>query len=168
MQDKKQIGKKIWELFSKNYTYSQIAKELGVSKSVVSNVINYSLPAKDWIQEDIKKLKTKCEDDKQYIRKTYKNKLKECEKNWEEEVNELEEEHKIELKEIGLGLSIVNGAITGMISIVILFIVYNFNIPMPSLKFTFLATILGIGTILGLISFFITKFIFNKVLEETQ
>ena len=150
MHDKREIGKKIWELFSKNYTYGEIAKELGISKSVVSNVINYSLPSKDWAQEDIKKIK------------------EECEKSWEEEVNELEEEHKIELKEIGLGLSMVSGATTGMISIVILFIVYYFNIPMPSSKFTLLATILGIGTILGLISFFITKFIFNKVLEETQ
>ena len=40
MDEKKEIGKKIWELFSENYSYSQIAKELGISKSVVSNIIN--------------------------------------------------------------------------------------------------------------------------------
>lgn len=59
MLDKKEIGRKIWELFSKNYSYSDIAKELGISKSVVSNVINYTLPARNWIQEDLKELKQK-------------------------------------------------------------------------------------------------------------
>ena len=57
MDEKKQIGQKIWELFSKNYSYSKIAKELGVSKSVVSNVINYTLPSQSWCNENIKGLK---------------------------------------------------------------------------------------------------------------
>ncbi len=57
MQDKKELGKKIWDLFSKNYTYSQIAKELNISKSVVSNVINYTLPPYKWCNENIKKIK---------------------------------------------------------------------------------------------------------------
>jgi len=56
MQDKKQIGKKIWELFIKNYSYGKIAKELGVSKSLVSNIINYSLPATTWISENVKQI----------------------------------------------------------------------------------------------------------------
>jgi len=57
MDNKKQTGKKIWKLFLKNYSYGEIAKELGVNKSVVSNVINYSLPGKEWCDEDIKELK---------------------------------------------------------------------------------------------------------------
>jgi len=169
MDKKKQIGKKIWELFIKNNSYSQIAKQVGVNKSVVSNVINYSLPAKEWIQEDVKRLKTKCKDDKEYIRKTYKNKLKECEENWEEEINKLEEEHETEKKDILLDFSILSGYITGIISTVILLIVYNFNIPIPSpssnLPF-FLITIFGIGATLGLISFFIIKFISIKISKE--
>ena len=59
MDEKKEIGRKIWDLFSKGYSYGQIAKELNVSKSVVSNVINYTLPTKDWCNENIKELKEK-------------------------------------------------------------------------------------------------------------
>ena len=59
MDEKKQISLKIWDLFLKKYSYSQIAKELGISKSVVSNVINYCQPPNEnVIQEDIKKLLT--------------------------------------------------------------------------------------------------------------
>ena len=57
MDDKREVGKKIWELFSKNYTYGEIAKELGVSKSVVSNVINYCSPPPEQTEQNIKKLK---------------------------------------------------------------------------------------------------------------
>jgi len=96
MNDKREIGKKIWELFSKNYTYGQIAKELGVSKSVVSNVINYSLPSKDWTQKNIKKIK------------------EECEKNCEEEVNELEEELQKEVLETKIS-SIITSVFTTII-----------------------------------------------------
>jgi len=165
MDDKKEIGKKIWELFSKNYTYSQIAKKLNISKSVVSNVINYSLPAKDWIQEDIKKLKTKCEDDKQYIRTIYKNKLKKCEKDWEDEVNELVDECEEEKKELVTEFSVMTGAFVMFFSIILIFILHNFDF-LPDKKFIFLGVTLAIGSILGLISFFISKFINNKTLEN--
>ena len=84
MLDKKEIGKKIWELFSKNYTYGQIAKELKISKSVVSNVINYTLPTHTWVDEDIKKLKQKYEQEIQKLKKELKEK--------EEEYKDLEYE----------------------------------------------------------------------------
>ena len=57
MDEKKKIGQKIWDLFSENYSYGEIAKELGISKSVVSNVINYSLPSNTWCNENIQELK---------------------------------------------------------------------------------------------------------------
>ena len=57
MDEKKEIGRKIWDLFLKNYSYSKIAKELGVSKSVVSNVINYTLPSATWCNENLQNLK---------------------------------------------------------------------------------------------------------------
>jgi len=167
MQDKKQIGKKIWELFSKNYTYSQIAKELGVSKSVVSNIINYSLPSKDWIQEDIKKIKEECENDKQYIRTIYKNELKECEKNWENEVNELVDECKKERKELVIGFSAMTGNFVMFFSIILIFILHYFDF-LPDKKFLFLSVTFTIGIILGLISFFISKFINNKIIKDYE
>ena len=86
MRNKKEIGKKIWELFSKNYSYSDIAKELKISKSVVSNVINYSLPAHTWIWEDLKELKQKHEQELQE-KETQINKLKKQLKEKEEEYN---------------------------------------------------------------------------------
>jgi len=147
MQDKKQIGKKIWELFSKNYTYSQIAKELGISKSVVSNVINYSLPSEEWIQEDIKKIK------------------EECKKNWKNEVNKLINECKEEKKELVTGFSVMTGAFVMFFSIILIFILHNFDF-LPDKKFIFLGVTFGIGIVLGLISFFISKFINNKILEN--
>jgi len=51
--NKKEIGKKIWELFFQSKSYGEIAKELGISKSVVSNIINYSLPANNWVEDNI-------------------------------------------------------------------------------------------------------------------
>ena len=143
MQDKKQIGKKIWELFSKNYSYGEIAKELGISKSVVSNVINYSLPSEDWIQEDIKKIK------------------EECKKNWKNEVNEC----KKEKKELVTGFSVMTGAFVMFFSIILILILHNFDF-LPDEKIIFLGVTFGIGIVLGLISFFISKFINNKILEN--
>jgi len=61
MDEKREIGKKIWELFLKNYSYGEIAKRLGVSKSLVSNIINYSLPSTTWTWENVKKVKEKYE-----------------------------------------------------------------------------------------------------------
>jgi len=80
MDEKKQIGLKIWELFLKNYTYKEIGKELGISKSVVSNVINYCLPPNsETIQKDIKSFKKEMEEE---LIKCKKN----CEKKIEEEL----------------------------------------------------------------------------------
>ena len=79
MRNKKEIGRKIWELFLKNYTYSQIANILKINKSVVSNVINYTLPAHTWINEDIKKLKQKHEQEVQKLKKELKEKEEEYE-----------------------------------------------------------------------------------------
>ena len=69
MQDKKQIGQKIWDLFLKNYSYSKIAKELGVTKSVVSNVINYTLPSATWCNENVKELKEKHQKEIELLKK---------------------------------------------------------------------------------------------------
>jgi len=83
MDEKKEIGKKIWDLFLKNYSYREIANKLGVSKSLVSNVINYTLPTHNWIDEDIRKLKQKYEQETQKLKKELKEK--------EEEYKELNE-----------------------------------------------------------------------------
>jgi len=53
LENKKEIGRNIWELFFQNKSYGEIAKELGISKSVVSNIINYSLPASNWVKDNI-------------------------------------------------------------------------------------------------------------------
>jgi len=92
MLDKKEIGRKIWELFSKNHTYSQIAQELNISKSVVSNVINYSLPAHTWIWEDLKELKQKHEQELQE-KETQIKKLKKQLKEKKEEYEDLQDEN---------------------------------------------------------------------------
>ena len=85
MDEKKKIGQKIWDLFSKNYTYSQIAKELNISKSVVSNVINYTLPSATWCNENIKELKKRYINEKEKelleLKEYYNNFLKENRKN---------------------------------------------------------------------------------------
>jgi len=53
LENKKEIGRNIWELFFQNKSYAEIAKELGINKSVVSNIINYSLPASNWVKDNI-------------------------------------------------------------------------------------------------------------------
>ena len=80
MNKKKKIGQRIWELFLKNYSYSQIAKILNIHKSVISNVINYSLPPGDWCNENIPKLKDELIEKKRRI------------KNLKEEKEDLEEQ----------------------------------------------------------------------------
>ena len=78
MDEKREIGKKIWELFIKNYSYGKIAKELGVSKSLVSNIINYSLPATTWISENVKQIKQKHEQELQEKNEQIKKLKDEC------------------------------------------------------------------------------------------
>jgi len=98
MDEKKQIGKKIWELFSKNYTYSDIANILKINKSVVSNVINYSLPAHTWIWEDLKELRHKHEQDLKELKQKLKEKDNEIGK-LKQELREKEDEIEIEREE---------------------------------------------------------------------
>ena len=77
MQDKKQIGQKIWDLFLKNYSYSQIAKELRITKSVVSNIINYTLPPRDWCDKNLQNLKKQHKKEIELLKKKYEKKEKE-------------------------------------------------------------------------------------------
>ncbi len=115
MDEKKKIGQKIWEFFLKNYSYSQIAKELGISKSVVSNIINYSLPSSDWCNENIKELKK--END------TVKEKLTNLEKKCKEKTESLKEEkRKLKLKSI---LLILTGLIEFIIILFLIFIYFK-------------------------------------------
>ena len=159
MQDKKQIGRKIWELFSKNYTYSQIAKELGISKSVVSNVINYSLPANSWCDKNIKELKEKCEQDKAKLKINCQNKLKKC-----------KEKSEKQKKELALKFSLLNGNILTLVSMLLIYIFNTYHIiPLPTTKASlikYLVTIFAISATLGVITFFISKFLNNKLIEE--
>jgi len=163
MQNKKEIGKKIWKLFSKNYTYSQIAKELGVSKSVVSNVINYSLPADEWCSQNIKELKEKCEQDKAKLKINYQNELK-----------KYKEKYKKEKKEMGLGFSIMNGSFITLISMFLIFVINTYNIHIPMFtstitsKLKYVGTISAISAILGIIIFLISLFINNKIIKEYE
>jgi len=140
MNDKREIGKKIWELFSKNYSYGEIAKELGVSKSVVSNVINYSLPSKDWAQKDIKKIK------------------EECEKNCEEEVNELEEELQKEILETKISSIITSVFTTIIIFGITIKLFQNFN--------NFNMTIKMSIAIISLIIIFIISFFSANLMKK--
>ena len=111
MDEKKKIGQKIWELFLKNYSYGEIAKELGISKSVVSNIINYSLPSSDWCNENIKELKK--END------TIKEKLT----NYKENTEILKKEKsKLKLKSI---LLILTGLIEFVIILFLIFIYFK-------------------------------------------
>jgi len=175
MNEKKQIGLKIWKLFLKKYSYGEIAKELGISKSVVSNVINYCQPPNENnIQEDIKRLKQEqeqelikcketCEKEinnyKQEINqlKNKNNKLKEEIKELEENLEELEEEFEFnELK-----TNIISSTISFMITFLIIFITMKFysNLLFQQ-NFVKLAIFLLIISILVLIiSFFATNLI---------
>ena len=111
MDKKKKIGQKIWEFFLKNYTYREIAKELEISKSVVSNIINYSLPSSDWCNENIKELKK--END------TIKEKLT----NYKENTEILKKEkRKLKLKFI---LLILTGLIEFVIILFLIFIYFK-------------------------------------------
>ena len=148
MDDKREIGKKIWELFSKNYTYSEIAKELGVSKSVVSNVINYCSPPKEQTEQNIKELK-----------ETYQRVVEQIElKN-----------RKIQQKlliEFSLTTSIL--VFFSVLFIFLLTLKFNiFNI-LNLQGYKLVITILVITILAGAISFFIAKFINKKDLEDLK
>jgi len=148
MQDKREIGKKIWELFSKNYTYSEIAKELGVSKSVVSNVINYCSPPPEQTGQNIKELK-----------ETYSKIVEQIQlKN-----NKIQEKL---LTEFSLTTSIL--VFFSVLFIFLLTLKFNiFNI-LNLQGYKLIITILVITILAGAISFFIAKFINKKDLEDLK
>ena len=77
MDEKKEIGRKIWDLFSKGYSYGQIAKELNISKSVVSNIINYTLPPRDWCDKNLQNLKKQHKKEIELLKKKYEKNEKE-------------------------------------------------------------------------------------------
>ena len=100
--NKKEIGKRVWELFTEGYSYNKIAKKLKISKSVVSNVINYCSPCSYSLSKKItQKLKELEEENK---------KLKELEQENEKLKNNLQELQELqnlqETKHIILGLII--------------------------------------------------------------
>lgn len=131
MDNKKEIGKKIWDLFLKNYTYSQIAKQLNISKSVVSNIINYSMPPSDWCNEKIEE-----------IRKTEEELKKQLNKK-NEKIKELEEETKKQNEIIKFGLISIT-----IYLIAVAIILYFFNL-------SFYHNLLKIGLFIGFFIVFI-------------
>jgi len=145
MQDKREIGKKIWELFSKNYTYSEIARELGVSKSVVSNVINYCSPQKEETEQNIKELK-----------KTYQRVVEQIElKN-----------RKIQQKLLEK-FSFTASILVSFFVLFVFLLTQKFNIL--SLKsYKLIITILVITILAGTISFFIAKMLNKEDLEDLK
>jgi len=149
MDDKKEIGKKIWELFSKNYTYGQIAKKLGISKSVVSNVINYSLPSKEWCNKNIKELK----------------------ENWENEINELIDECQNDKKTLSTIFTLITSAVLILVNILLIMFINTHHIATPkdvSSILKYVGTIFAISVITGIIIFLISLFINNKIIKEYE
>jgi len=144
MQDKKQIGKKIWELFNKNYSYGEIAKELGISKSVVSNVINYSLPSEEWCNENIKELKENIKKEKVKVKKLNK-KLEELDERLEE------------LKKEELATKISSIIITFIITFIVFIIDTKLlqNLPNP-IVIRFVILVISL-IVVFVISFFLTN-----------
>jgi len=84
LDSKKEIGRKIWDYFARGYSYGQIAGKLKISKSVVSNIINYTLPAKDWCNENLKKLKENYEREIQQKQQTILKTKKKCQEEQQE------------------------------------------------------------------------------------
>ena len=148
MQDKREIGKKIWELFSKNYSYGEIAKELGVSKSVVSNVINYCSPPSEETEQNVKELK-----------KTYSR-----------IVEQIESKNKKTQEKLLTEFSLTTSILVFFSVLFIFLLTLKFNIfNILNLKgYKLIITILVITILAGAISFFIAKFINKKDLEDLK
>ena len=143
MQDKREIGKKIWELFSKNYSYGEIAKELGISKSVVSNVINYCSPPSEETEQNVKELK------KTYSRIVEQIQLK---------------NNKIQQKLL-TEFSLTASFLVSFFVLFVFLLTQKFNIL--SLKsYKLIITILVITILAGTISFFIAKMLNKEDLEN--
>ena len=162
MDEKKQIGVKIWELFLKKHSYKEIAKELGISKSVVSNVINYCLPPNnETIQKDIKSFKEeliKCKKTCEKDINNYKEKIQQFKnKNdkLKEEIEELEEE--LENNDNELETKITSIFVTFFVTFIILIISYNFLFNQNFL--IKLVTLFIIFILVTAISFFATTLI---------
>ncbi len=164
MDEKKEIGVKIWDLFIKKYSYGAIVKELGISKSVVSNVINYCLPPNNkTIQEDIKSFKKELEEELIKCKETcekdinsYKEKtqqLKNKNNKLEEEIEELEEE--LENNEFETKMTSI--LVTFFVTFIILILSYNFLLNQNFL--IKLVTLFIIFILVTAISFFATTLI---------
>jgi len=136
MQDKKEISKKIFELFSKNYSYSQIAKELNISKSIVSNVINYCTPTKN----------------------TYEKSIKEIKQSYEKKIEQLEEEFEEEKEQIRAKILRTATIIVFFITLLILNINDYINKLLYNLNFVkSLIAMLLISLAISAIFFYVTK-----------
>ena len=152
MNEKKKIGQRIWELFLKNYTYRGIAKELGISKSVVSNIINYSLPSSDWCKKNIKKLKEQHEQELEDLEN-------DCVKEKEESIN---------------NFILISNALSFIYTIFIvlttyiltLFNVITSNITLYNNLFTTFIKLTIISIVIATIIFFINKKLLQKLKNE--
>jgi len=164
MDEKKKIGVKIWELFLKKYSYREIAKELGVSKSVVSNVINYCLPPNsETIQKDIKSFKKELEEELIKCKKTcekdinnYKEKIQQF-KNKNDKLKEEIEELEEEIENNELETKITSIFVTFFVTFIIFKLSYDFLLnPNFLIK---LVTLFIIFILVTAISFFATTLI---------
>ena len=152
MDKKKEIGKKIWDLFSENYSYGEIAKELGISKSVVSNVINYSLPSDAWCKKNIKGLKEQHEQELEDLEN-------DCVKEKEESIN---------------NFILISNALSFIYTIFIvltmyiltLFNVITSNITLYNNLFTTFIKLTIISIVIATIIFFINKKLLQKLKNE--
>ncbi len=160
MDEKKEIGVKIWDLFLKKYSYGAIVKELGISKSVVSNVINYCLPPNNkTIQEDIKSFKKELEEELIKCKETCEkdiNSYKEKTQQLKNKNNKLKEELE-ELEEEVFKTKITSILITFFTTLIILRLSYNFLFNQNFL--IKLVTLFIIFILVTAISFFATTLI---------
>ena len=144
MQDKKEISKKIFELFSKNYSYSQIAKELNISKSIVSNVINYCTPPKS----------------------TYEKSIKEIKQDYEKKIKQLKEEFEEEREQIKAKMLRTATMIVFFITLLILNINNYINeLLYNKLKLNFVKSLIAmllITLVISAIFFYITKYLIKE------
>ena len=74
-------------------------------------------------------------------------------------------------KEMGLGFSIMNGSFITLISMFLIYIINTHHIPTPTTMpsvVKYIGTIFAISVALGVITFFISKFLNNKIIENYE
>jgi predicted transcriptional regulator len=154
LSKKQKVGKRIWELFALGWSYNKIANNLKISKSVVSNVLNYSLPADMWYQEDIKK---RFEKRIKEIEEDCNNKISAKNlhiKKLRKELQELEEEISIVIN-----ITIIITTITGILGNFLYFaLIKKYGIS------NFFIFLLGM-VITGLIVYFTSKFVTKRFIN---